>query len=271
MTTSETTRVDVGPAELHLQSSGSPTNQSVVFIPGGGGDAGVFDAAVKGLCAQYRCLTYDRRGNSRSVVGDGDTESSIAEQSNDLAETILSVGAAPAIVFGTSWSSLIALELAARRPDLIRGVIVHEVPLLKMLPDTKATTNNRGATVSGLLQEGRYPEAFAAQVRETTSDDAWENLDEGLRARMLANAEHFFTVELPGFASYTPTLDDLAAAPIVVAAGEDGRGVRPVHRASQWLADQLGLPLVELSGGHIPYIEDPDAFVRDLRELIERF
>jgi pimeloyl-ACP methyl ester carboxylesterase len=105
-----------------LRGSGPP----VLFIAGASGDAGHFAGAAARLADEFTAVAYDRRGCSRSAgLQDGETMS-IAAQADDAAAHIEELGLAPTIVFGTSGGGNIALELVARRPELVRGAIVHE-------------------------------------------------------------------------------------------------------------------------------------------------
>jgi pimeloyl-ACP methyl ester carboxylesterase len=111
-----------------LRGSGPP----VLFISGASGDAGHFAGAAARLADEFTVVAYDRRGCSRSAgLGDGETMS-IATRADDAAALIEELGLAPAIVFGTSGGGDIALELVARRPELVRGAIVHEPALVAL-------------------------------------------------------------------------------------------------------------------------------------------
>jgi hypothetical protein len=49
------------------------------------------------------------------------------------------------------------------------------------------------------------------------------------------------------------------------------RPTRPLHafaEAAQWLADALGVPVVEVLGGHVPHASHPDAFAAALRVVL---
>ena len=81
---------------------------------------------------------------------------------------------------------------------------------------------------------------------------------------------------LPALAEYLPGKGELAqvAVPCVVTAGADSRDpASPVHyhfEASSWLADQLGTPLVEVPGAHVPHLTHPQEFIEALRPTFER-
>src|SRR5687768_10815257 len=99
-----------------LRGSGPP----VLFISGASGDAGHFTRTAMRLADEFTTVAYDRRGCSRSVrLRDGEIMS-IAAQADDAAALIEELRLVPAIVFGTSGGGDIALELLARRPELVR-------------------------------------------------------------------------------------------------------------------------------------------------------
>lgn len=70
-----------------------------------------------------RVITYDRRGYARSV---SEPVRSVSRHTFDAAAILEHLQAAPAVVVGTSAGATIAVDLAVRRPDLVRAVIAHE-------------------------------------------------------------------------------------------------------------------------------------------------
>ena len=134
---------------------------------------------------------------------------SIAAQADDAAALIEELGLAPAIVFGTSGGGDIALELVARRPELVRGAIVHEPALIALAGEPEEGDHELQPIVElAAVDPRRAMEAF---VRMNTSDAAFEALDPQLRERMLGNGAHFFSNELAAFAGYVPDADRLRA------------------------------------------------------------
>src|SRR3954466_12976968 len=93
---------------------------SLLLVPGGGADGGLFSPMFEPLCAHFSVITYDRRGNSRSPRPDGWLRTSIEEQADDVAALVAAVGLEQVSVFGTSWGALIALDLALRHSDLVQ-------------------------------------------------------------------------------------------------------------------------------------------------------
>lgn len=92
-----------------------------------------WDLVVPRLGKSFRVLTYDRRGHSQSERLSG--QGSVREDVADLAALIEDLRLAPAWVAGNSFGASITLRLAGERPDLLRGLIAHEPPLLSLLAD----------------------------------------------------------------------------------------------------------------------------------------
>lgn len=118
------TSIIVNGVRIAFQDTGE--GEPLVLVHGSWGSHHNWDPVVPGLAEHYRVISYDRRGHSESerVTGQG----TFAEDVADLAALIETLDAAPAWVVGNSAGAVITLQLAATRPDLLRGVIVHEPP-----------------------------------------------------------------------------------------------------------------------------------------------
>jgi pimeloyl-ACP methyl ester carboxylesterase len=115
-----TFREGVRLACLDHGGDGSP----VVLVHGLAGHAGEWDGTAAWLAASHRVVAPDARGHGRSERRPGDV--SRAAHVDDLAGWIELLGLAPAIVIGQSLGAHTAFLLAARRPQLVRAVVVAE-------------------------------------------------------------------------------------------------------------------------------------------------
>ncbi|MFH8989457.1 alpha/beta fold hydrolase [Streptomyces sp. NPDC017940] len=121
-------------ATLHYEVRGR--GPLLLLIPGGSGGAAAFDQVADDLATAYTVATYDPRGMSRSALDDPEAEQRVAEHADDALRLLdlLSPGE-PARVFGTSSGAVAALHLLTARPDRIERLVVHEPPLVEVLPD----------------------------------------------------------------------------------------------------------------------------------------
>ncbi|MCE7011055.1 alpha/beta hydrolase [Kibdelosporangium philippinense] len=126
--------IDVPGATLYYETHGS--GPVLLLIPGGAGDAGMYAGMIAQLADQYTVVSYDPRGLSRSKLSGPVTDQVVAEWSSD-ARCLLDVVTPdePAFVMGCSSGAIVALDLLARHPERVRGVIAHEPPSLNLLPD----------------------------------------------------------------------------------------------------------------------------------------
>ena len=62
----------------------------------------------------------------------------IAQQARDAAAIIKAMRQDDAIIFGSSGGGIIGLELAAAKPEVIESLIVHEPPVIELLPASYA-------------------------------------------------------------------------------------------------------------------------------------
>ncbi len=256
----------VAGAELYYEVRGH--GPAVLLISGATGDAGHFERAADLVASEHTVITYDRRGNSRSRPADPST---LDQQADDAAALLGHVGAAPAVVFGTSGGAIIALTLAIRAPEAAHHVIVHEPPFMQVLPDAAELGRAFQAKVDEALAARGACGAMELFLRENAGSDVIDRLDPTLRERMIANGPVFFGHELAMFMSWVPTDTELAELRVEVRplAGRDSRG-NYYYRASNWLAKSLGADLVEIPGAHAPYLADPHEFATALLPLLHR-
>jgi pimeloyl-ACP methyl ester carboxylesterase len=123
--------IEVNGTRLYHQVRGS--GPSVLFIQGAFGDRGTYEQVAELLADEFTILTYDRRANSRSPRPDGWESTSTEEQADDAAALIEALDFTPAAVFGNSGGAIIGLDLVIRRPNLLRGALLHEPAMFSVL------------------------------------------------------------------------------------------------------------------------------------------
>ncbi|MFE6834960.1 alpha/beta fold hydrolase [Streptomyces sp. NPDC057705] len=125
-------------ADLHHEIRGS--GPVLLLLPGGGGDAAVFDGIADVLAERYTVVTLDPRGHSRRrLTHSGPGGQRVDVQSEDAYRLLAHVLPADeeAYVYGSSSGAIVALDLLARHPDRLRLVVADQPPRARLLPDAE--------------------------------------------------------------------------------------------------------------------------------------
>jgi len=263
MMTTKDGLVEVNGAQIYYEVRGS--GPPLLLIMGLTGDAGWVEPLAGLLAERFTVITYDRRGNSRSPRPEGWTSTSTAEQADDAAGLLPTLGFSPAIVFGNSFGAMILLELIVRHPKAVRGAIVHEPPFLSPFYHSHDLVDFWKAKVA--KGGTRYALSVFTGMKE---DETINGLDPRLMQRAFHNGEVMFSLEMPVIISYKPNLKVLKGSkvPIFVAAGEET--AMYLFCASRWLATQLRTDLYMFPGGHVGYVDRPKEFAAALLPFLEK-
>ena len=105
-----------------IEGEGPP----LVLVHGSWSNAKRWQLIVPLLKEAFQVIRYDRRGHTRSERPEGPRTR--REDEDDLAAVIERFADGSSHVLGNSFGGLTSLGLATRRPELLRGVAVHEPP-----------------------------------------------------------------------------------------------------------------------------------------------
>ena len=108
--------------ELHVALSGPETGPAVVFSNSLGTDLRVWDGLIPHLPPGLRLVRYDTRGHGLSEETPGPY--GIDMLADDAGALIDALGLGKVVFVGLSIGGLIGQSLAARRPDLLAGLVI---------------------------------------------------------------------------------------------------------------------------------------------------
>ncbi|WP_141728214.1 alpha/beta fold hydrolase [Devosia insulae] len=260
-------------ATLYYEVQGS--GPTLLIIPGGPQDAGVFAELAQRLADRYTVVTYDPRGNSRSSF-DGEIRPLLMDQqADDAAALIEAVGSGPAYVFGTSGGAQIGLNLAARHPKLVQALVAHEPPSMMLMDDPSEAVAADKALYDTYVKDGvdaAMGMFFSMNGLEEAGDAAeappeFEMPPEEAEtfARVSGNFEYWLAHGMLPLSLYTPDVMTLQTGnpKIVVAIGEASAG-QPIEEMSLALTNKLGIAPTRFPGDHMGFGPQAAAFAEAL-------
>jgi pimeloyl-ACP methyl ester carboxylesterase len=185
----------VNGVRLHHELHGS--GEPLALVHGAWADATAWRFVVPGLAENFRVLSYDRRGHSRSERPA--TQGSFDEDGDDLTALLEALDLAPAHVVTNSGGGNIALRLATRRPDLFRSLSCHEPALWGLLEQDPGSqqilqrVTRSVESVARRIAQGDHEGAARQFVDEVAfGPGAWEHeLPPESKAIFLHNAPTF--------------------------------------------------------------------------------
>jgi len=251
---------DANGAGLYYELRGH--GPSLLFVSGAPGDAEDFAHVAALLADDFMVLTYDRRGFSRSSRVDDCEGTSVAQQADDAAALLETLGLAPAGVWGSSAGAIIALDLLLRHPRSVRQVMLYEPPLMAGVADPESHM----AVLRRAFAQGRSPGTLGNIAG--LGPDRFSRMPVSSRERIIANRDHFQRFEFDRVEWYEPSPDAMAGAdrPVAVLAGTDSA---PFFReAADWLADELGVTVTVIPGGHTPQEDRPQDVAKAVRAFM---
>lgn len=253
-----------------IEGQGAP----LVLVHGSWGSHRNWDAVAPLLGASFRVLAYDRRGHSDSERPNA--QGSVREDVADLAALIEHLALAPAWVAGNSFGASIALRLAGERPDLLRGLIVHEPPLLAMLagdPSTAPVAEEAARRVLAVVERiaaGDHAGA-AEQFVETVAlgPGAWSQLPPDMRKVFVENAPTFLDEarDPEQLAFDTAWLGDFRAPTLLTKGALSPPLFAPVVAKVAAALPHAKVATFE-AAGHIPHATHPELYVDTIGAFI---
>lgn len=257
-------RARVNNVNLYYEITGD-AQERIVLVHGSWVDHEHWDLVVPALAESSRVLVYDRRGHSQSELpGAG---RSLDGDIDDLVALIEHLDFAPAVLVGNSYGAIVSLGLAARRPDLIRSLSVHEPPAFGLLAGDSIPglegAKREARAVMELIRQGDAAVAAERFVELAIGPGSWAYLPPPVQQVFIDNASTFpdENEEAFGFALDREALSRFTK-PALVTHGELSppwfQAVSPRIKEAIPGAEVYAFP----GGGHVPQFTHPHEFVQ---------
>jgi pimeloyl-ACP methyl ester carboxylesterase len=185
-------REDVRLAALDYRGEGPP----LLLLHGLAGHAGEWAATAAWLRPIYRVIALEQRGHGRSTRRPQDC--SCPAFVDDAAFALEHLAAEPAVVLGQSLGGKVAFLLAARRPELVRGLVVAEADpepdpqafasVTEWLSSWPVPFSDREAALQ-FFGGGSIQSVAWAEGLEQREDGLWPRFDLDLMAAVLEDCD----------------------------------------------------------------------------------
>jgi pimeloyl-ACP methyl ester carboxylesterase len=259
-------------ATIYFEQRG--TGPLLLISQSGEGDARRSVDLVDALEADFTCLTYDRRGLSRSIIDDPARPVTMVEHADDVHRLLAHLTDRPAFVLGCSFGAVIGLHLAVSHPEQVDTLIAHE-PVAPWLLGIEADAHrDELAHLQDLFGQSGLAGALPAIAASLGIDPANPDIEpelapQPMNDRRRANFAHFITAEFTALRADPGCRDSLRGTTtrILPAAGATTPTAAFDYLAAHRLGALLDRPVTAFPGGHNGNTTHPRAWAARLRTV----
>ena len=246
-------------AQIFYESTGEGP-ETIVFAHGLLWSGEMYAAQVAEFSKRYRCITFDFRGQGKTPVTAGGYD--MDALADDAVALLEALGTGPVHFAGLSMGGFVAMRVAARRPDLVRSLI-----LLETSAEPEPRENIGRYKLLGFVGRWLGYNLVASQVMPIMfgltflRDPARARERDAWRARLIANDRVGIERALAGVIgrqSIDTQLGAISAPTLVIVGDED---VATPRAKAERIRDGIpGAKLVVIPhAGHSSTIEEPVA------------
>jgi 3-oxoadipate enol-lactonase len=257
----------VNGADIYYEERG--TGPAVLFIHGMCGNANVWDDQVTRLGDDVHCVAYDRRGHTRSSLGEIERRT-VQLHGDDTAALIRALDLAPCLLVGSSGGARVGVDVVLRYPDLLSGAVLSEPPLFELDPAAATVFQAELGPILQRALEAGGPRSAVDAFFENVCPGLWRSINDQRREIYRANAgELLADLQMPPYQVGAEDLERVRVPCLIV------RGDRS-HPSLMCTAGLLakgiaGAELIELAdSGHVTYAEQPGAFASAVHSFAAR-
>ena len=252
--------IDVNGTSLYYEDTGpGSTGQTIVFSHGLLWNTSLFAPQIAELRERYRCIAWDHRGQGRSAA---DHRHCIGMElvTQDAIALCERLAPGPVHFAGLSMGGFVAMRVAARRPELVRSLI-----LIETSPDPEPLENVKRYRMLTTVVRAIGPRVVASRTapimlgRSILTDPARREEVAGFIKVMTARRDIWRAVN--GVVDRAGVYDELGRihAPTVVIVGDEDVATPP-PKAQRIVAAIAGAHLeVVARAGHSSTVEAPEA------------
>ncbi|MCI2946877.1 pimeloyl-ACP methyl ester carboxylesterase [Staphylococcus caledonicus] len=255
----------------------------LILIPGANGTGDIFMPLAQQLKDKFTVVAVDRRGYGQSElteplpdeVASPDSRYRVKRDAQDIAELAKSLSDEPVYVLGSSSGSIVAMHVLKDHPDVVKKIAFHEPPINTFLPDAKYWQDKNAEIIDIAVNEG-MPQAmklFGETLKISKIDQ--QSMSKPAQAENDAESKKrfdemlgWFKYEIRQYTESDISIDDFNKHKDIITLlnGTASKGSFP-HEVNFYISEQTGIDIVDIPGGHLGYVQEPEGFANVLLEL----
>jgi pimeloyl-ACP methyl ester carboxylesterase len=254
-----------GRVAVEIAGEGAP----IVLLHGGTHDRHDFDAIVPALSKKFRTIAVDWPGHGESEMPAPPSSMSVSLLCDALEDVVRAMRLPPAVLIGNSVGGTASLRLAARMPQAVRalalvdnGGVVNVTPIVKAfcwVQGRELVRRSFGMAFARhyLKKKGPERDAVLARIEAAHAKPGFVEMAAALW-RSFGTPENDLWLEARGVTA--PTLIVWGKHDPVIRARVEGKRTRALLPHASY---------AELDTGHVPFVEDPAAFLDTVLPFLE--
>lgn len=247
--------IEVNGTRLYYEVAGEGT-ETIVFSHGLLWSGRMFEAQIRHLSPRYRCIAYDHRGQGQSP--DSPTPFDLETLYEDAVQLIERLCSEPCHFVGLSMGGFIGMRIAARRPELLRSLILlntsaqaeHSTLRYALLNALAGLFGVR--SVIGPVMKVLFGKSFLENPNNASIVQRWQS--------QLAANRRSITRSVCAVIYRKPVLGELSRVkvPVLILAGEEDVATPPKQAEAIHRAIPSSKLVVLARAGHSLPIEAPE-------------
>lgn len=254
-------------ANYYYEESGSG-NEIIVFAHGVLWSCRMFDKQVEALKNNYKVIAFDFRGQGKTeVTQDGYDFETLYKDTLELVKSYNQ----PVYFAGLSMGGMIGMRLAARNPDLVKGLILMEtgptaeveenIPKYKKLMFVSKYFGFR--IVTGPVMKIMFSKSYLTDSTKKEERKYWEK-------QLQSNDKKGIIRALEGVIQRKDVTDEITkiTCPTLIIHGEEDVAINPAI-ADITHSSIRGSKLVHIpKAGHTSSVENPEPINKEIKEFL---
>jgi 3-oxoadipate enol-lactonase len=248
--------------KLNWREDGDPAGVPVVFANSLGTDLRLWDQILPLLPSGLRIIRFDKRGHGLSDCPPAPY--AMEDLVSDAAALLDGLGVSACVFVGLSIGGMIGQGLAARRPDLMRALVLSNTAA-KMGDAAMWQTRIDAIRAGGIealadaVMERWFSPAFLARPELS----AWRNMLTRTPVEGYVGCCH----AIAG-ADLTESTKALTLPTLAIAGSEDGASPPDLVQGTAGMIAGSRFTVIE-GAGHLPCVEDPAAYAALLNDFLK--